>query len=161
MRVLTLGPGHTRYVLPFPRLARVLGACLLTSAPLMGLTAASGSLPGSSALVLAAAGILDLLLGFVLIGGTRWIEADRTRRRILVRHAAFGLPLPGATRVLALGPGARLCVSSHANATRHDVDYAAHDGRHFLVRCATAASALGYARSLAEVLQIEVEQVQA
>ncbi|MGE3771533.1 MAG: hypothetical protein AB7I32_01310 [Gammaproteobacteria bacterium] len=160
MRVLTLAPGHTRYVLPFPRPARVLGACLLTSAPLMLLTAASAGLRGTSALVAAAAGILDLLLGPVLLGGTRYLEADRARRQLLVGLAAFGLRLPGTVRTLPLGAGARLRVTSHASAAPHDVDYATVDECRHLVRCATAASALGFARSLADVLQIEIEQVQ-
>ncbi|HMM76081.1 MAG TPA: hypothetical protein PJ986_10255 [Gammaproteobacteria bacterium] len=158
MKVSTLGPGHARYVLPFPRLARVLGLCLLASAPPMLLTAAAAGLRGGTAPPIAAAGILDLLLGLVLLGGTRYIEADRARRRLLVGLAVFGSRLPGTTRALPLSTGARLRVESNAAATLHDVDYASLGGRRHLARCATAASALGFARSLAEVLQIEIER---
>jgi len=157
MRIVTPGPGHTRYVLPFPRRARVLGCVLLTSAPLMLLTAAAAGERGAPALPLAATGILDLLLGLVLVGGTRFLEADRARRQLLVSYAAFAWRLPFTTRRLPLGPGARLQLASNATTDLHDVEFATEAGGHHLVRFADAASALGFACALADVLQIEVE----
>jgi len=157
MKLVTLAGGRLRYVLPFPPLARALGVCLLVLGPLMFVAALLARLPTGGLLALAATTMLDLVLGLVLFGGYRYIEADRMGRRLVTGHAALGVGLPFATRERQLAPDARLVIGTRSagSDTIHDVDFVQADGRQRLISFATADNAERFAQALSVALEID------
>lgn len=154
MKTVTLDPDRTRYLLPFPRLARALGGCLLVSGPLMLLAGLAAGLRGAPLLAFGLAAVVDIVFGALLLGGSRYIETDRVARRLVLGHASFGLDLPLGRRALPVDDSTQLIVAARNDV--HDVGLRQAQRTLRLLSFANADNARRFAGLLATALRLEV-----
>lgn len=157
MKTIVIDPARTRYVMPFPRVAKAVGAVVLLCGPLFLLGVIGAAVPGPVLAVTAAASLIDVLIGLILCTGARHVEVDRTMRRIGFGATVLGLVLPLTGHRIDVGPRATLGVSSSGSGrVAHDVSLAQGGQRARILSFTTREQAQRFAQLLAETFRIDV-----